>query len=373
MKLLGTRFIAIRHIAGTAVVGILAALLMLVALVAFMALISELSDIGKGSYGVADMLWYVVLTLPRRAHDLFPAAAVVGALGAVGGLAASSELVAYRAAGLSRLRIGVAVVIGAALVLLPMLMIGEWLAPKGELAAQSMRIRLMTDGSGLAGGRGLWVRDGNAIVHAWRPIAGDAPGDVSLAEVEIFRFGSDDAQWGLDAAIRAGLAEHDGSIWQLKDVRESRFTDSVDGIERVEVIEHESMPWGSLMDPAVLQTAVARPKYLGVTDLLPYIRYLRDNELDTQAYDTALWWRIAYPFSVLAVVLAGMPFVFGSWRAGGMGQRLFIGMVLGAGFYMVNKTVGSLAQVYGFSAAAAAFVPSALLVTLAVVLLRRGS
>ncbi len=356
--------IALRHIGGTAVSGMVVALLVLVALVVFMALIGELGDIGRGDYSLTDMLWYVALTIPRRAHDLFPAAAVVGALGAVGGLAAGSELVAYRAAGLSRLRISLAVVAGAALVLIPMLLVGEWLAPKGELMAQSLRVRQMTGGSGLAGGGGLWVRHGDTIVHARRPIAGEAPDDVALAEVEIFQF--DQAR--LQSAIHAGLAEHDGEGWVLNKVRESRFVDN-----RVELLHADQRRWGQLMDPALLQTAVAKPKYLGLSELRPYVNYLDENGLDARAYRTALWWRIAYPFSVLAVVLAGMPFVFGSWRSGGMGQRLFVGMLLGAGFYMANKTIGSLAQVYNLSAPLAAFVPSLALVLLAVVLLRRGA
>lgn len=368
------KLIALRHIGGTAVAGMVVALMVLVALVAFMALIGELGDIGKGDYNVADMLWYIALTIPRRAHDLFPAAAVVGALGAVGGLAAGSELVAYRAAGMSRLRIAITVVAGAALVLIPMLLIGEWVAPKGELMAQSMRVRLMTGGSGLAGSGGLWVRHGDTIVHARRPIAGDQAGDgvseVKLAEVEIFQFTSDENGDGsrLQSAIFAGLAEHDGGSWNLNNVRESRFAGN-----RVELVTSENRQWGQLMDPDLLQTAVAKPKYLGVTELKPYVDYLESNNLDARAYRTALWWRIAYPFSVLAVVLAGMPFVFGSWRGGGMGQRLFVGMLLGAGFYMANKTFGSLAQVYNLSAPLAAFVPSALLVILAVVLLRRAA
>jgi len=329
-----------------------------------MALIGELGDIGRGDYGITDMLWYIALTIPRRAHDLFPAAAVVGALGAVGGLAAGSELVAYRAAGLSRLKISLAVVIGASMVLVPMLLIGEWIAPKGELMAQSLRVRQMTGGSGLAGGGGLWVRHGDTIVHARRPIAGDKPSDVALADVEIFQFD----QQRLRSAIHAGLAEHDGEGWVLNSVRESQF-----GSDRIELIESETRSWGELMDPVLLQTAVAKPKYLGLNELRPYVQYLEANGLDAGAYRTALWWRIAYPFSVLAVVLAGMPFVFGSWRSGGMGQRLFVGMLLGAGFYMANKTIGSLAQVYNLNPALAAFAPSLLLVLGAVVLLRRGA
>ena len=38
------------------------------------------SDIGKGDYGFAQALTYVLYTVPRRAYTLFPTAAVIGAL-----------------------------------------------------------------------------------------------------------------------------------------------------------------------------------------------------------------------------------------------------------------------------------------------------
>ncbi|HVQ32465.1 MAG TPA: LptF/LptG family permease, partial [Lysobacter sp.] len=67
-------------------------------------LIGEMSDIGEGNYDFLHALLYVIYTAPRRAYTLFPTAAVVGALMGLGQLAASSELTALRALGLSRRR-----------------------------------------------------------------------------------------------------------------------------------------------------------------------------------------------------------------------------------------------------------------------------
>src|SRR3546814_5476436 len=66
----------------------------------------NLGSIGQGDYGVGTALLALLLTLPRRLYDLFPYAAVIGSLMGLGALAASSELTALRAAGLSRQRIG---------------------------------------------------------------------------------------------------------------------------------------------------------------------------------------------------------------------------------------------------------------------------
>src|SRR3546814_4238331 len=64
------------------------------------AMIGEFGDVGKGNYGLLDAVTYIVYTIPRRAYTMFPTVAVIGALMALGQLAASSELTALRALGL---------------------------------------------------------------------------------------------------------------------------------------------------------------------------------------------------------------------------------------------------------------------------------
>ena len=74
----------------------------------------------------------------------------------------------------------------------------------------------------------------------------------------------------------------------------------------------------------------------------------------------------------MALVLAGMPFVFGSTRSQNFGVRIFIGMALGGTFMILNRTAQNLGEAYGLPAAAAAVAPSLLLATVAVLVLRRS-
>jgi lipopolysaccharide export system permease protein len=358
--------IADRHLGFNAIGGILLALLVLVALDAFFALIRELSDLGKGDYQVGHALWYVVLTLPARAYNLFPTAGVVGALLGVGGLAASSELVAYRAAGMSRMRISATVAIATLLLLTPILLVGESVGPSAERLAQSIRVRAQSGNMAIAKGTGLWVRDGETIINARRPlISSVAPGQfVKLAEVEVFEFDQSE----LRNVAHAELGEHDGEQWILHQVSRSRFAG---GRVLVETVESEK--WPSLLDPELLRTAITHPRELALTELIPYVRYLDDNGLDAAAYRAALWWRLTYPLSVIAIVLAAMPFVFGTLRSGGLGQRMFVGMLLEIGFYFVNRTAGSLGEVYSLNPAMTALLPSSLLLVLTLMVLRRGT
>ena len=74
-----------------------------------MALSNEVSDIGKGNYTFGHAVAWLAYTVPRRAYTMFPTAAVIGSLMGLGQLAASSELTALRALGLSRRRLSISV------------------------------------------------------------------------------------------------------------------------------------------------------------------------------------------------------------------------------------------------------------------------
>ena len=65
----------------------------LVALFAFIAFVDDLDNIGKGNYTTRGAIEYMLLTMPSLAFNLFPLAALIGALMGLGQLAATSELV----------------------------------------------------------------------------------------------------------------------------------------------------------------------------------------------------------------------------------------------------------------------------------------
>ena len=75
------------------------ALFLLVALFSFFTLIDELGEAGKGSYGIPQILLYVILTVPRAAYELFPIAAVIGSMVVLGIMAQNSELDVIRTSG----------------------------------------------------------------------------------------------------------------------------------------------------------------------------------------------------------------------------------------------------------------------------------
>ncbi len=81
------------------------------------------------------------------------------------------------------------------------------------------------------------------------------------------------------------------------------------------------------------------PTYLPSSDLRSGIQYRQRNGLDASEFEENYWGRWFYPLNVLALCLAAMPFAFGSLRSGGLGKRLFIGIVFALGFWFAADAV----------------------------------
>lgn len=342
---------------------VLAALLLVwVVLVAFDALLDfagQLDDLGKGSYSLVHALAYIVCTLPRRAYELFPTAALIGSLLGMGGLAASSELTALRAAGLSRWRISLGAIFGLALVTGVMMASAETIGPWGERTAEAIQVSAKSGDLMVGKGGGIWARDGNAFVNARggaRRLRGADGEQVDLLNVRIFEF---DAAGTLLAFTHAGKARFADGRWTLAKVERTRFAG-----EEVVHTAAASSPWQTSLRPRTVLAGVEPPRYQSSRELRGNIAYMQRNQVDAGDYENAYWTRRFYPLNVLALCLAALPFAFGQLRSGGFGKRLFIGILGGLGFFVVQRFSQNLFSAYHLSLWGAHLAPPLLVLAL---------
>lgn len=311
--------------------------LVLLAIDAFTALADELGDVGKGNYTIATAFVQVGWTLPRRAWEAFPVAAVIGALAGLGALAPSAELTAMRAGGLSKLRIALAAA-GAVLVLLvPLVVAGETFVPWAEHHAQSLQASAQSRDLVATRRTGLWARDGDSLLHARR---GERRGDsVVLYELKVYEFDPDGRLRRLSLAARA---EHGADGWTLHEVVRQTFGDGTLGSETL-----ADAVWPSAIDPRLLALSVVKPRSLGLADLAEGIAYRERNQLDASEWRAAYWRRVFYAVNVLVLVMVALPFAFGSLRSGGLAKRLLFGILLSTGWTVMQRGVMNVAAVYG--------------------------
>jgi lipopolysaccharide export system permease protein len=328
-------------------------------------LLSELRAT-EGGYSTGDAFWFIVLSTPRLAYQVFPVSALLGALVGAGGLAAANELVAFRTSGVSRLRLALAALAGALFLTLPVMVVGEWLAPAAEHQARAFRLSELVGQAIIGGSRGMWMRDGADIVNIQRPLLSAQRGEQSVAfnEVVIYNFSED---IDLQSITRAASASHNGGSWTLDEVSIVTFNEK--GARQT---TRQKLDWSTQVKPELLDSAVSRPKWLSLRSLREYLHYLGENGLDDRVYQEAFWQKVLFPITVLALVLAGMPFVFGSARSQNMGVRLFFGMIVGGVYIIVSDTIQRFGSVYDIPALLSNLLPPLLLMSAAIMALRRA-
>jgi len=335
----------------------------IVGLDAFRTFIFELDDIGQGQYTFARAAAYVLLTVPRRCYEMFGYAALIGGLLGLGGLAGTGEITALRAAGLSKLRICASVVLGLGVLTLGVVLLGETLGPYGERKAQALQLAAKSKDVALARGGVLWARDGGSVIGARHGRARGGHGEVDLDGVRVFEF---DPDGRLVALTLADKAVHVGGEWTLHDLRRTDF-----GEGSATSSKDASKQWQSTLDPGVLATSIIKPQYMTLRDLGQNIAVLDRSEQDASAFREAWWARVFYPFDLLVLVFCAMPFAFGTLRSGGLSKRLFIGIVLTLGFYLLQRAIVSIGAVYGLHPAFANLIPPLILIALATGYFRR--
>jgi len=335
-------------------------LLVLLVLGALFVFIDQQSDVGTGRYTELAAFWYTLLNLPQLAYELLPITALIGALLGLGGLARGSELTVIRATGVSIARLaGIALLAGLLLILLAVLL-GEFLAPPLQQAARESKAFSKLTNVSFGGGNGAWVRDGDLILN----VAGQSS-ERQFGSMQIFELSPDHRLLAVGHAKRA-ISEARGK-WLLSDYSESRFKDD-DVSTRLSgqrVLE-------SNVSAGFLGLAVEDPKQLTGRALWRLISYFRGNGLDAHDYVFAFWSRIARTVAVVFSVLLAIPFVLGSLRSAGAGARMLMGLLLGLGFFVLQRLIESSTVVFALNPVALAWLPTALLAVVTTGLLARA-
>jgi lipopolysaccharide export system permease protein len=347
-----------RYIGAQVFVAILGVLGIIVGLALLFAFIDELSDV-EDNYGLFDVLWYVLLTAPRRLYEMLPMAALIGCLIGLGSLASNSELTIMRAAGVSIGRIVWAVMKPMLVLMLAGVLIGEYLAPYTENQAQASRAMAQGGGDAQSAKRGLWHRQGQEYVH----INAVQPNGV-LFGVTRYQF---DENRRMQSASFARRAQYQGDHWLLEDVATTHFRE-----RSSEVIKQDSERWNIELTPQLLGTVVLAPEALSITGLWGYIHYLAEQGLNNSQYWLSFWTKVLQPLVTAALVLMAISFIFGPLRSVTLGQRVFTGVLVGFVFRIAQDLLGPSSLVFGFSPLFAVLLPAAICALAGFWMLRRA-
>ena len=335
----------------------LLALFALVLLFSFFTLIDQLEDTGRGNYGVLEALVYTMLTTPRLAYELFPIAAVIGGMTVLGIMTRNSELDVIYTSGVSRTRFAMILARSSVMLVVLVVVIGELVAPVSEERAQNLRSMALTEQITLKTQYGFWIRDGDSYVNIRKVLPGNR-----IEEIYFYQF---DSSQNLRRSIHAENAVYANGLWGMENISESVISD-----EAVSSRVIKQARWESLLDPEIINVVTVKPQYLTLVGLTNYIKYLKQNAQSTVLYEQALWAKLIKPLSILAMLVLAVPLVRGQARSAAVGQRVFVGTLVGIIFHLCNQVSVNLGVVYQIHPVLSVAAPTVLLLMLIALLMR---
>ncbi len=353
-----------RYVSREIVGAVLFALVAFLALFAFFDLISELPAVGRGGYRLQHAFLYVALGLPGYVYDLMPIAALIGTIYALAQLAAKSEFTIMRASGLSTSRAGwMLAKVGIVFVLVTFLF-GEVIAPASS--AMGERLKLQAQGATVSKEfrTGLWTKDviredgltGEPIGSRFLNVR-DVTSNGQLQDVKLYEF---DRDFHLTAIVTADRADYKAdNVWRLSNVTETVFPANATDVAAVVTTRHyQARDLMSEITPNILSVLFADPDRMSAYGLATYTRHLAENKQTTERYEIAFWKKLFYPLAVLVMMALALPFAYLHFRAGGVSLKIFIGIMIGVSFQLLNSLFSHLGLLNTWPPLATAVLPS---------------
>jgi lipopolysaccharide export system permease protein len=348
-----TRYIAKEILASTALV--LAALLLLLVFYDFLQDLASVRQLNAAQFFIL-----VAATIPGYIYELLPIAALIGTLFALAQLASNSEYAVMRTAGISVLQIAAIVSSVGFVIAIAVFTIGEYVVPQAEQLAQ--RVRAFTGSRPFvarAFQSGYWFKDGNTFINI-----GSVLPDGSLRGIRVFEYADSATLARTVMAERASFV--DGTQWNLDRAVETRFEGG-----RVSVTPAQPLNWTTVLTPNMLSVLQIAPERLSLTGLWEYIGHLRTNSQDARRFEVALWGKFFYPLATCVLMLLALPFAQIQQRSGGVGARIFIGILLGLAFIIFNRLFSYLALLYEWPPMFGAIMPGAIFLSAAAFMMWR--
>jgi lipopolysaccharide export system permease protein len=323
----------------------------------FFDLVDELGSLKTG-YGLAQALAYVLALMPDHLYDLMPIGVLIGCVLVLSRLALNSEFTIMRTSGLGP-GLMLATLLGLGLLFSVLTMtLGDYLAPASNRLADRIK--------GEQRASGAWLRDRQDSSQFVVRVSALRGADGLIQDVTILQFN----QHGhLQTRIDAKAGQIQPAAWDLQQVRISHypeispaaFTGGANPSLETENIRYASLPqyhWRSNLSAEMVKTAMVSPSSLATFDLYRYTQHLKANQQNPTKYEIALWRKVLYPLSCLVMVMLALPFAYLHHRNGTAAGYVFIGVMMGIGFYLFNNVANHIGDLRGWTPWLAAALPS---------------
>ena len=307
-------------------------------LFSFFDLVDQLGDVGQFAgrgYSLGWALLYVALQMPAHLYDLLPIAVLIGTIFVMARMAESSQYTILRTSGLGPLKaLGTLVLLGLGFVVLTFVF-GDYVAPAANRAAATLQARFVGDIT--VGRTGAWMKDRQGE-RSYSVNVGALSSDGTMNQIRIFEF--DPAGARLLATVQAARGTFGDKAWALQDVQRRTFEHVNDTDPRVQVEHLDGWAWPTEITIDMVAAALLSPDRMQTVDLYRYISHLRENGQSAQRYEIEFWRKVFYPLSCIVMMVLALPFAYLHFRSGNIAGLVFLGVLVGISFFLLNNVFG---------------------------------
>jgi lipopolysaccharide export system permease protein len=104
---------------------------------------------------------------------------------------------------------------------------------------------------------------------------------------------------------------------------------------------------------------------MSASELAVYTRHLQENKQETERFKIAFWKKLFDPLTIFVLMALALPFGYLHTRSGGVSLKIFVGIMIGVSFQLVNALFSHLGVLSTWPAIVTAIAPSMLFLLLA--------
>ena len=308
------------------------------ALFSFIDFVDELRWVDSSNpaaYQVRHALAFVATLAVSTLYELIPITVLIGSVFVMARLAQSSEFTVLRTSGLGPWR-ALRVMLGLGFIFaLFTFAVGDFVAPIADRTGQLLRAKYLREVT--VGQTGAWLREKQAY-HSYAVNVGALLPDGSMRRVRVIEFDNSGRLVSTNEAKTGRFGSDDS--WVLTGVARTEFNFPGSGETQAARENLQEYRWRTGLTAEMVAVALLRPERMPIIDLFQFMRHLEANGQSSQRYEIEFWRKVFYPLSCLVMVVLALPFAYLHFRTSGISTFVFIGVMSGISFFLLNNLFG---------------------------------
>lgn len=322
------------------------------------------------------VLFYTqALSFPTRLYDMLPIGLLIGTTLALSRFSQRSELTILRTIGMSSIQLLFTLWIITAPLIIGALFISEVVVPIAGIKNSEIDLKFRNKSRGECLESGYWFKEplidgGTRIINVARVLS-----DGRLENLIIYQFDKTlelnnmfTAENGrfLEKGLFLKNVNKVNSRYDLKSTSDEAKPRHLSALEVVHLSQYKLE---SSLCQKQLSARILNPEHMSLIMLFDYVKYLQVNHLQADRHLVAMWRKLSYPLTILVMVTVAVPVGFMQIRNEDTGSKVFISILLGLVFFILNQIMVSLGLLNSWHPGKIIIIPNVIALTLSLIIL----